>query len=129
MKGLSDYMDYAVVKGRDTVDGRTLIISTEKPHIVGAIRTFAYNETQENFRLQFLEGMGDPYMFAKAHGCRIYITLFGGLTPLPNAVLEDKEYIHKMLQNMVEYYANNCISDGMRREYGDEAYPKLKKKN
>lgn len=128
MKGLSEYLDFIRVRGRDSVDMRDLVISTEAPHIVGAIRTFAYNEVQENFRLQFLEGMKEPYFFAKAHGYRIYITLWGGLTTLPNDVM-NKEEIHNLLVRMVEYYAANCVSDGFRREYSDDAYPKLKKKN
>ncbi|MBQ8361035.1 MAG: hypothetical protein IJX44_03705 [Bacteroidaceae bacterium] len=128
MKGISDYLEFVRVRGgRDAVDARDLIISTDRPHLVGAIRTFAFTEVQENFRLEFLEKQRDPYFYAKANGYRIYITLFGGLTPLPNFVLEDKEGIHAILQNMVNYYANQCISDGMRREYADDTYSKPKR--
>lgn len=128
MKGISDYLEFVRVRGRDTVDGRDLVISTEAPHLVGAIRTFAFTEVQENFRLQFLENMKEPYFFAKAHGYRIYITLFGGLTNLPNSVIEDKEKVHELLSRMVEYYAANCVSEGFLREYADDAYSKPKRK-
>lgn len=120
MKGLDQYLDFIRVRGRDAVDMRDLVISTEAPHIVGAIRMFAYSEAQENYRLQFLEKMEEPHFFAKAHGYRIYITLWGGLSSLPNTVLQDKVSIRNTLARMVQYYADECISDGMRREYADE---------
>ena len=128
MKGISDYMEFIFVHSKNSPEGKDMVVSTHEPYIAGVVHRFSFTEEGEAMRLKFLEGIKDPYHFAKAHGVRFYICLWGGLNPLPNSVGEDKEMVRDTLLKMIEFYSSRCVREGCRREYGDNAYRKLKKK-
>lgn len=110
---------YLRAKNKDVAGGLDLVVQTGWMQLVGVARLFSRNERGEEGRRQYLASKSDPCFFAKASGYRIYISLHSSLMEVSQKeVMQNKYEIHRCLQEMAQFYAEN-ITDGMRRQFAD----------
>ena len=111
---------YIRAKHPEIAKGLDLVIQVEWPQLVASIHRFSNTPQSEAKRREFLQGMNNPYSFAKANGCRIYATIVGSVLPVREAEVTGwNELMHQTLQEMAMFSANQ-MPDGMRRQYADE---------
>lgn len=111
---------YVRAKNKDVANGLDLVIQTNWFQLVGVARLFSRTKRGEEGRQQYLANKIDPCFFAKAAGYRVYISLHSTLLEdlTQQEVMENKYEIHKCLQEMAQFYAEN-MTEGMRRQYAD----------
>lgn len=111
---------YVRAKNKDVAGGLDLVIQTDWLQLVGVARLFSRTDRGEQGRLQYLADKDDPCFFAKATGYRVYISLHSTLLDdlKQKEVMENKYEIHKVLQEMAQFYAEN-MTEGMRRQFAD----------
>lgn len=111
---------YLRAKNKEVADGLDLVIQTEGMQLVGVARLFSKTERGEECRQQYLADKTDPCFFAKAVGYRVYISLHSSLCDhyTQREIQEEKYEIHRYLQEMAQFYAEN-MTEGMRRQYSD----------
>lgn len=112
---------YLRAKNKEVAEGLDLVIQTDGMQLVGVARLFSRTDRGEEGRRQYLEDKIDPCFFAKAVGYRVYISLHSSLCDhyTQREVHEAKYDIHRHLQEMAQFYAEN-MTDGMRRQFADE---------
>lgn len=111
---------YVRAKNKGVADGLDLVVQTGGMQLVGVARLFSKTDRGEECRRQYLAGKTDPCFFAKAVGYRVYISLYGTLADKysQKEVMQKKHEIHRILQEMAQYYAES-VTEGMRRHYSD----------
>ena len=111
---------YVRAKNREINNGQDMVIQTDWMQLVGVVRYFSSDERGESLRREFLATKTDPHFFAKADGYRVYISLYGALSRIPQRdVMTYKEDIHEVLREMAQFSAEN-MTDGMCRHYADK---------
>lgn len=110
---------YLRAKNKELNNGQDMVIQTECMQLVGMVRTFSKDARGEEGRKMYLASKDDPHFFAKANGYRVYISLYGALSHIPEKEVQaNKEAIHEYLQEMAQFYAEN-MTEGMRRHFAD----------
>lgn len=111
---------YLRAKNKEVADGLDLVVQTDGMQLVGVARLFSKTERGEECRQQYLADKTDPCFFAKAVGYRVYISLYSTLADeySQKEVQREKYEIHRYLQEMAQFYAEN-MTEGMRRQYSD----------
>ena len=74
---------YVRAKNKDLNNGQDMVIQTDWMQLVGMVRTFSKDARGEEGRKMYLASKDDPHFFAKANGYRIYISLYGALSHIP----------------------------------------------
>ena len=110
---------YVRAKNKDLNNGQDMVIQTDWMQLVGMVRTFSKDARGEEGQKMYLASKDDPHFFAKANGYRVYISLYGALSHIPEKEVQaNKEAIHEYLQEMAQFYAEN-MTEGMRRHFAD----------
>lgn len=109
---------YVMIKHKDMAGGKHCVLQTGGLQLIGAVYLFNLDEKGELHRREFIGKQQNSYHWAKADGYNIYIRLVGSLRPINDAMAEDlQEDIHSILSEMVTYYTEYSMTDGMRRHY------------
>lgn len=110
---------YLRARNKELNNGQDMVIQTEWMQLVGMVRTFSKDARGEEGRKMYLATKDAPHFFAKANGYRVYISLYGALSHIPEKEVQaNKKAIHDYLQEMAQFYAEN-MPEGMRRHFAD----------
>ena len=112
---------YVRMKHPEIANGFDLVLQTGGLQLVGAVSQFQHNTKGDEYKKHFLQSATNPYLWAKAAGYRVYIRLVGSLRNIDDAMTEDlREDIHRILQEMVQFYADYGMTDGQRRHFAEK---------
>lgn len=112
---------YVMIKHKDMANGKHCVLQTGGLQLIGAIYLFNQDVKGELHRREFEANQQNDYHWAKADGYNIYIRLVGSLRAINDSMAEDlEEDIHSILFEMVTYYTDFAMTDGMRRHYSTD---------
>lgn len=109
---------YVMIKHKDMAGGKHCVLQTGGLQLIGAVYVFNLDEKGEQHRREFEANQQNDCHWAKADGYNVYIRLIGSLRAINDAMASDlEEDIHSILFEMVTYYTEFGMTDGMRRHY------------
>lgn len=109
---------YVMIKHKDMAGGKHCVLQTGGLQLIGAVYVFNLDEKGEQHRREFEANQNNLYQWAKADGYNVYIRLVGSLRAINDVMAADlEEDIHSILFEMVTYYTEFGMTDGMRRHY------------
>jgi hypothetical protein len=118
MKIRKIYHPYVMIKHKDMAGGKHCVLQTGGLQLIGAVYVFNLDEKGEQHRREFEANQNNLYHWAKADGYNVYIRLVGSLRAINDVMAADlEEDIHSILFEMVTYYTEFGMTDGMRRHY------------